>query len=148
MEQRGPPPTTKLIGFIKRVRLHCNTLHWTSNIRQASDNKRLQDQFLQLPKADDDLRNQSMCILGRKAAFLSHMMSYRHPSNSVQWFHSIVTFSFIMTFCTCEKNYFTTATICFFLSDTNGTDPGLLCLRRFSSLETKPQKSSAVSTKI
>lgn len=42
-----------------------------------------------------------------------------------------------MTFCTCENNYFTTATICFFLSGTNGTDPGLLCLRRFSSLETK-----------
>lgn len=36
-----------------------------------------------------------------------------------------------------SKRYFTTATTCFFFSDTICTDPGLLCLIRFSSLEIK-----------
>lgn len=35
------------------------------------------------------------------------------------------------------RSYFTTVTTCFSFSDTTGTDPGLLCLRTFLSLENK-----------
>lgn len=52
------------------VKLHCNIQCWASNVRHTNSNKRLQGKFSELPKADDDLRHQSTCILGRKAMFL------------------------------------------------------------------------------